>query len=378
MNTETITLDWARLQQPLSSRFESATLLALSGRVHDQASFDRGLSRLSVALPVHGADCNSAPFQRFAADDAQRQQWLDGICDAGDGQVGDGQVGDGQRGAGLQGVSGAQAVSGAQPTRGAHETNAAPSVKGAQLLLGVRGGYGITRLLQRAPLADIAKRMVQTQSVLCGHSDFTALHLALMAVCLRNNLPVPLMLQGPMLCIDWGAEPAVERTFSEFMRMFNTGDAAEVCVADGLNPLADVETSTTLQGLLWGGNLSMICALVGTPYMPTVEGGLLFIEDVNEHPYRIERMLLQLHQAGVLGQQKALIVGECSDWKPSPLDHGYGLADALTHISQVSGVPIFTELRFGHIADKTCLPVGQSARLSPLKNGRASLYVNPL
>ena len=350
MNTDTHALDWARLQQPLSRRFESAALLALSGRIHDQTAFDRGLARLSAALPVQGVDCNTAPFQRFAADDAQRQQSLDGICNPGGGLA----------------------------VQGSQDTNEAQSVKGSQLLLGVRGGYGITRLLQRAPLADIAKRMVQTRSVLCGHSDFTALHLALMAVCLRNNLQVPLMLQGPMLCIDWGAEPAVERTFSDFMRMLNTGDPAEVCVADGLNPLAQVETDTTLDGLLWGGNLSMICALIGTPYMPAVEGGLLFIEDVNEHPYRIERMLLQLHQAGILGQQKALIVGECSDWKPSPLDHGYGLEDALEHISQVSGVPIFTGLRFGHIADKTCLPVGQPARLSQLKNGRASLYVNPV
>lgn len=343
MNTDTNPLDWAKLQQPLSCRFESTSLLALSGRIHDQTAFDRGLARLSAALPVHGVDCNAAPFQRFAADDAQRQRWLDGICNLDDGQD-------------------------------ARETKEAQSVKGAQLLLGVRGGYGITRLLQRAPLVDIAKRMAQTRSVLCGHSDFTALHLALMAVCLRINLPVPAMLQGPMLCIDWGAEPAVERTFSDFMRMLNTGEAAEVCVADGLNPLAHVETNTPLDGLLWGGNLSMICALIGTPFMPAVEGGLLFIEDVNEHPYRIERMLLQLHQSGVLGRQKALIVGECSDWKPSPLDDGYCLADALEHISQVSGVPIFTGLPFGHIADKTCLPVGQRARLLMAADGRASLH----
>ena len=60
------------------------------------------------------------------------------------------------------------------------------------------------------------------------------------------------------------------------------------------------------RGVLWGGNLTMVCSLLGTAHMPLIRGGVLFLEDVNEHPYRVERMLLQLQQAGVLARQKAV------------------------------------------------------------------------
>jgi muramoyltetrapeptide carboxypeptidase len=75
------------------------------------------------------------------------------------------------------------------------------------------------------------------------------------------------------------------------------------------NPPVDV------QGTLWGGNLSMLVSLIGTPWMPTIEGGVLFIEDVNEHPYRVERMLLQLAHAGILQKQKAVLFGDFSSYK---------------------------------------------------------------
>ena len=69
------------------------------------------------------------------------------------------------------------------------------------------------------------------------------------------------------------------------------------------------------KGMLWGGNLAMLCSMLGTPHFPKVKGGILFVEDVNEHPYRVERCLLQLHQAGVLGEQKA-VRARCSERLP--------------------------------------------------------------
>ena len=77
--------------------------------------------------------------------------------------------------------------------------------------------------------------------------------------------------------------------------------------------------------MLWGGNLCVLMSLLGTPHWPRIKGGVLFLEDVNEHPYRVERMLLQLHQAGVLDAQKAVLLGEFSAAQPSPLDRGYTL-----------------------------------------------------
>ena len=79
--------------------------------------------------------------------------------------------------------------------------------------------------------------------------------------------------------------------------------------------------------MLWGGNLAMLASLVGTPWLPQVKGGILFLEDVNEHPYRVERMLTQLLYAGVLQQQKAIVLGQFTNYKPVPHDKGFKLQD---------------------------------------------------
>ena len=119
-----------------------------------------------------------------------------------------------------------------------------------------------------------------------------------------------------------------------------------------------------VRGTLWGSNLAMLCSMVGTPHLPRIRGGILFFEDVNEHPYRIERMLLQLLQAGVLGAQKAVVLGQFDAWTPSPLDRGYGLKAAVAHLRSKTRVPILTGLPFGHVPTKVTLPVGARATLA--------------
>jgi muramoyltetrapeptide carboxypeptidase len=109
-------------------------------------------------------------------------------------------------------------------------------------------------------------------------------------------------------------------------------------------------------------------SLLGTKHWPRVRGGVLFVEDVNEHPYRVERMLLQLHQAGVLAAQKAVVLGAFTEWKKSPLDRGYGLKDAIAAVRSVTKTPILTGLPFGHVPTKVCLPVG--ARVTLAVSGR--------
>ena len=90
---------------------------------------------------------------------------------------------------------------------------------------------------------------------------------------------------------------------------------------------------------------------------------MLFLEDVNEHPYRIERRLLQLHQAGVLDAQKAIVLGAFSAWRKSPLDRGYSLKTAMAQLRGVTKTPILTGLPFGHVPTKVMLPVGQRVQL---------------
>jgi muramoyltetrapeptide carboxypeptidase len=118
-----------------------------------------------------------------------------------------------------------------------------------------------------------------------------------------------------------------------------------------------------VKGRLWGGNLCMVNALLGTPHWPRVKGGILFLEDVNEHPYRIERDLLQLHQAGVLDAQKAVVLGRFTDFKPSPLDRGYSLKSVVAHVRSLTRTPVLTGLPFGHVATKVTLPVGAKVQL---------------
>jgi muramoyltetrapeptide carboxypeptidase len=118
-----------------------------------------------------------------------------------------------------------------------------------------------------------------------------------------------------------------------------------------------------VSGTLWGGNLAVLASLVGTPYMPPVEGGILFVEDVNEQPFRLERMLYQLHLAGILERQQALVLGDFSGGKPFEYDNGYDLNAMVEHIRSVIGIPVITGLPFGHIPNLVTLPVGADARL---------------
>jgi muramoyltetrapeptide carboxypeptidase len=124
---------------------------------------------------------------------------------------------------------------------------------------------------------------------------------------------------------------------------------------------------------LWGGNLSVLCSLVGTPYMPSVQGGVLFLEDVAEHPYRIERMLTQLLHAGVLAQQKAIVLGSFTDYKLSSHDKGFKFQTVVDWLRTQLKTPVLTGLPFGHVATKLCLPVGQEVSL--LREGREAFLL---
>jgi muramoyltetrapeptide carboxypeptidase len=125
-------------------------------------------------------------------------------------------------------------------------------------------------------------------------------------------------------------------------------------------------------GTLWGGNLAMVAHLCGTSYFPDVDGGILFLEDVGESPYRIERMLYQLHHAGILAKQRAILLGRFTEYTLSDNDGGYDLAAAVAHMRSVCRTPIFTGLPFGHVRDKLTLPVGGRCELL-VRAGNATL-----
>jgi muramoyltetrapeptide carboxypeptidase len=229
---------------------------------------------------------------------------------------------------------------------------AAPSVA-----MACRGGYGLTRLLGRIDWPLLARSVAQgTRWV--GHSDLTALQLGLL------THTGAITWQGPMACDDFGrtdeaggVDEVTRDCFCEAMsgELEALGFRTEAGF-DGLN----------LRGRLWGGNLALVLSLLGTPHWPgarLIKGGVLFLEEVNEHPYRVERGLLQLQQAGVLQSQKAVLLGSVSAWKPSPLDRGYTLKSAVARVRAGMSTPLLTGLPFGHVSPKVCLPVGRRVQL---------------
>ncbi|MFY9510654.1 MAG: LD-carboxypeptidase, partial [Rubrivivax sp.] len=227
--------------------------------------------------------------------------------------------------------------------------DAAPSVA-----LASRGGYGLTRLLDRIDWPRIA-RSVERGTRWVGHSDMTAFQLALLAHTKAASWA------GPMAQDHFGRDAAgggvdevTAACFAEAMR----GELEAV----GFRTEAGFD-GLQARGPLWGGNLTVLCSLLGTPHFPRVRGGVLFLEDVNEHPYRVERMLLQLLQAGVLGAQKAVLLGQFTAWKASPLDRGYTLKTAVQQLRSRTAVPLLTGLPFGHVQTTVTLPVGRRVEL---------------
>lgn len=233
------------------------------------------------------------------------------------------------------------------------------------IAMGTRGGYGLTRLLDRIDWKRIA-RSVEEGTRWVGHSDLTVLQLGLLAHAKGITWA------GPLACYDFGrldeehgekAAPAIDDVTRDGFVEAMGGELEAIGFRtepgfDGLD----------VRGTLWGGNLCMVASLLGTPHWPRIKGGVLFLEDVNEHPYRVERLLLQLAQARVLDAQKAVVLGAFSDWKASPLDRGYGLKAMLACVRAATRTPVLTGLPFGHVPTKVCLPVG--ARVTLAVQGR--------
>jgi muramoyltetrapeptide carboxypeptidase len=217
-----------------------------------------------------------------------------------------------------------------------------------EVAMATRGGYGLTRLLDGIDWKLLAKS-VDAGTRWAGHSDFTALQMGLLA----HTGAVSWC--APMACGDFGAQELDDVTADCFAEAMGGELEAVGFRSDaGFDGLA-------VRGALWGGNLSVLCAMLGTPHWPRVKGGILFLEDVAEHPYRVERMLLQLHQAGVLGEQKAVVLGSFVDWKKSPLDRGYTLKFAVQHLASVCKTPLLTGFPFGHapsVTTKVTVPFG--------------------
>jgi muramoyltetrapeptide carboxypeptidase len=308
-----------------------------SGAVRDKAAFKRGLARLQAL--GHEVEVDSAALAshlRFAGDDA---------------------------------------------TRLAAIHRAAAS--GADVALISRGGYGLSRILGGIAYKKVAKAIEQGM-LFVGHSDFTAFQNAVLA---RTGA---VTWAGPALCEGFGVggkpdlldahghgeerlpDDIMEACFDDLLQGQGEGAGWRQHRESSVNAATDSATAFSAKNaVVWGGNLSVLTSLLGTPYFPQINKGVLFLEDVAEHPYRIERMLTQLLHAGVLARQKAVLLGQFTEFKLVPHDRGYKLSTVVSWLRQQTKVPVITNLPYGHVATKVLLPVGAKADL--LIEGRDAL-----
>jgi muramoyltetrapeptide carboxypeptidase len=221
-----------------------------------------------------------------------------------------------------------------------------------------RGGYGWSRLIHRVDWQAVA----DSNKAFCGFSDFTAFNLAALAKANYLTFAGP----GAATDFDWRDRAAAIVADNDFMDHHAWRALAGERVNTGPFPHADsacTHAPQTIRGPLWGSNLSLLAHLVGTPYMPAIEGGILFVEEIDEQPYAIERMFLQLFHAGILQKQKALILGDFTDCKPGSGRFPYAMEHVVESLRTWLPYPVLTGLPFGHVARKLTIPYGGDAEL---------------
>jgi muramoyltetrapeptide carboxypeptidase len=302
-------------------------LIAPSGASLDAQTPFTGIETLqSFGLELHNISCVERVEQRFAGSDAQRLA----------------------------------------------ELNQLSKVNPKCLVMAMRGGYGLHRLLAEIEWDAIAANIQQGLQI-CGHSDFTVFQLGLLAK------TAAITLAGPMLNFDFASQdeqsnvlPPNTFMWEHFQRAV---DQRSLYFESTLPQIyLGKAGSGKASGILWGGNLTILAGLVGTPYFPSLEqtrGGILFLEDVNEHPYRIERMLMQLFDAGFLSNQSAIVLGGFSAYRLHDNDRGYSLESAIDMIREriPMEIPLITGLPFGHQVEKLTLPVGAQADIQFTTSG---------
>jgi muramoyltetrapeptide carboxypeptidase len=246
------------------------------------------------------------------------------------------------------------------------EINQIATLSPDSVVVAMRGGYGLHRLLPGIEWSAISKA-VKSGIQICGHSDFTVFQLGLLAQTGSVTLAGP-MLNFDFACQGEQGDGVTPNTFmwAHFQKAIT--ERKLDCAIRAAQPFLRNPASGQASGMLWGGNLTVLAGLVGTPYLPNqqqTQGGILFLEDVNEHPYRIERMLMQLLDAGILANQSAILLGGFSSYRLYDNDRGYDLETAIEAINQrlPKNIPVLTGLPFGHQAEKLTLPVGAQAHI---------------
>ena len=207
----------------------------------------------------------------------------------------------------------------------------------------LRGGYGAVRIVDRIEWDALGRH----PKAVLGYSDITVVHAAI---------------ARPAGLVSYHA-PTARSPLSAFSRA-----SLENAVMRGTNSCGVAGRARALRagrasGRLEGGNLAVLAGLVGTPYMPALDGAILVLEDVNEAVYRIDRMLAQMRLSGSLHGVRAIVFGECTNCPEESDDGARGLDDVLLELADRLRVPCLAGVPIGHVADQWTLPLGAMAEV---------------
>lgn len=236
-----------------------------------------------------------------------------------------------------------------------HAMFADPEVKA---VFCVRGGYGAAMLLDSLDYALIRKN----PKILLGYSDITALHLAVHRLTGLVTFHGPVVLSG---LTDWTLEH-FRRALFETKPLGRLSNPPEPRPIRPRHPWRAVRPGKA-RGPLMGGNLTLISTTLGTPYEIQTEGKILFLEDVGEEPYSIDRMLTHLRLAGKFRGIRGLVWGECASCRPREFQPGFestfSTGEVVQNILGGLDVPVLSGLVVGHTDDQLTLPLGVEAEL---------------
>lgn len=224
----------------------------------------------------------------------------------------------------------------------ANDLNYALTDKETDIVVALRGGYGSPRLLDKLDYKAIKK----ANKPFFGFSDNTALQLALYKKCKMITYT------------GFNADCAIKGVGPELLKTFRGAINKKRMTLENLTPVVLGQAS----GVVLGGTLTMLVGLMGTPYMPKLDGALLVVEEVHESPYRIDRMLNQLRLGGHLSKLAGVILSSCADCIAKDVADG-DVRTVFNDFFANLGIPVVTNFPYGHIPDRIVFPLGQTATL---------------
>lgn len=234
----------------------------------------------------------------------------------------------------------------------AHDVNAMFADEEVDAIMCVRGGYGTTRMLDLLDYEVIAAH----PKVFIGLSDITAMHIAMLE---KSGLCT---FHGPMSTSDWTQEMH-PFSFESLMRAVACAAPAGKLVNHPDYPARKTINPGCAEGMLVGGNLMLITSVLGTPYALNVKDRILFIEEIGEHTYCIDRMLTQLRLAGAFDECAGVVFGDFKNCEIEFEQYGFTIEEIIRDVVAPSGKPIFMGLQSGHCTPKLTLPLGTRCRM---------------